>query len=663
MTRSSLAWMRQAGVVVALTVLLVADLGKTARARMFYLERPRLGTELEYAFQQSDQNTPFSRTQGTSDRFTEGLLLATRGFAYHPALFIFDLDLNPKWEQQTQAYDPGQNDSRRSFFLDYGIDGTLLPQRPISVMLLARHNSSTNTTSLASATTGETTLYGASLLSKSKKIPTRLSYTSSERIQEGFYPSTETSDSLSLASTHRSSRYFTNLNADYEMRQRNALGLAQNMDNASARLHNDLQVTDDRRVRLASGVITRAMDTPGLTTSLLDLSEVLNWQHTPEKQRLQVISSYVVNYTANRRDDYLSESMPLAASLTVSHRLYENLVSSLSGNGGHNRFTGGSEDDLGGRLNFDYSRRVPKGLLNLDLGHAYQVRDRTITTDVIDAFDEPQTLSASVFTLLANRHVDLATIRVFNADKSREYVLNFDYTVKPVGDFVQIERMPLGGLISDGQPVLVSYRYQSDPSAKMATLTRSFGTGLSLWSVLPLRYYFTLVQEELLGGLPPETLVDDTLQSYSAQLGHDWSSTLVTLDDEQHAAGNSRRSWKVAQDFHWRLRANLTLGVGGSYGESELLESASSGRAYSLRTTGQYQPDASQNLRLEMFTNTSTTDSPTRNESFGLGLFYVYRFGVWSVQADYRYLSDQQPIVAQEHNLNALNLTLRRNLY
>ena len=228
---------------------------------------------------------------------------------------------------------------------------------------------------------------------------------------------------------------------------------------------------------------------------------------------------------------------------------------------------------------------------------------------------------------------------------------------------MQVARIILGGAIADGETVLVSYRYQSDPSAKLGTLTRSFGAGLSLWSALTLRYRLSLVQEELLGGTPPETMTDDTIQSVSAQLTYDWSDTLLTADEEKRAAGNSIRRWKVTQSFPWRPRPNLSLAVSGSYGESELLESGSSGRAYGLRASGQWQPRANQQWRMEAFQNITTTDSPTRIESSGLGLFYVWRYAVWSVEADYRYLLDEQPLVDQERTVHSMNLSLRRALY
>jgi len=89
----------------------------------------------------------------------------------------------------------------------------------------------------------------------------------------------------------------------------------------------------------------------------------------------------------------------------------------------------------------------------------------------------------------------------------------------------------------------------------------------------------------------------------------------------------------------------------------------SSGQSYNLRLNGQWQSRDNQQWRLEAFQNINSTDRPTRDESQGLGLFYVWRIGLWSVQVDYRHLIDKQPLVGQERTMDTVNLKLRRFLF
>ncbi|MFA7384379.1 MAG: hypothetical protein WC001_13115 [Desulfurivibrionaceae bacterium] len=656
----------------AIAVLLVTGSQEIAMARMFYMERPRLGAEFDYSFKGSEQVTPTRQSQGTSHLYSEGLSLASRGFVYHPALLTFDFSLEPKWEQQREKYDSGEDSAGGSFFLDYGFDGTLFQERLVSLELMARQSTSTISSSLSPTTTSENSQHGSTMVYNSKKFPTRFSYMSSARKQEGFYPSTLASDSLRLTSSNRGERSYTNLNADYDKRQLDSLGLSQATENASFRLNNSLDFAADRQMRMSSSLAARWTESQSLPATSLELNEFLDWQHTKADQRLQINSNYAARYTANRRDGKLSEDIPLNAGIFLSHRLYENLVSSLSGTGGYNKFEGGQEEKYGGQLNFDYNRRIPKGQISLNMGHGYQIYDRTVTTDFIEVMSEDLAFVDPLFPSLgslplANRNIDPETVVVFPADPSEpEYVLGFDYTLVGEGAFVRV--VPVFGFrleedIKNGKKALVRYRFRSDPSAKLGSLSRTYGAGLSLWSVFNLRYQLSLVQDEFLGGIPPESLADDIMQSVTAQLNYGWSDTAFIAEDEKRAAGSSRRAWKISQDFRWRLSPALSLTAGGGYGESELLDTGSSGQAYNLHFAGQWQPRSNQQWRLEAFENLSTTDRPDRIESIGLGIFYLLRYGLWNVEAGYRHLLDRQPLDGQERTLNTFNLKLRRAMF
>jgi len=560
-------------VAVLLAVLLLSTSGETAMARMFYLERPRLGALFEYQFSESEQISPVRRSLQSSHQFIEGLTMASRGYLYHPALLVFKLTFDPKWYQQQQVSEPGRDSSGRSFFLDYGLNATLLQDRLLSLQLEARHATSTSSSSLAPTTISENSRYGAILNYKSRNFPTSLGFSMSEVSQEGFYPSTTTVDNLRLRSNHRAERHKTDLNADYEQRLREASGLSQATDNASFRLRNALQLTEDRRVRLASSLSSRYTEAGQGETTNLSLSEGLDWQHTHPRRRLQINSNYSAAYTVNKSEDDLRETIPLDAGIFLSHLLYENLRSGLSATGGYTKYEGGNENNYGALNSFSYTRRIPKGQINLNMGHGYRVNDQTVTTDFIDVDEEELTFNDFTITLLANRHIDLDSIEVFSADQNRtEFVRDFDYTVTEVGDYVRIDRLPLGGIIDDGTMVRVSYRYRSDPSAKLGTLSRTYGAGIFLWSVLDLRYQISLVGADLLGGDAPEFLADDTMQSVSARLNYDWSETTLTAEDEERAAGNSRRGWRrqpelqmaaEPRSFHGCRRRLRRVGAGG----------------------------------------------------------------------------------------------------
>ena len=652
--------------LILLALLLLATTASAARTRSFYLERPRLALEFEYSYQDDENVTP-TRTNGqVSHRFLEGLSLASRGYLYHPALLIFDLELSPSWEQEEQSSAAGREDSRRSFFFDYNLSGTLMQYRRLSLNFQARQSNSSTSNTLSATTSNESALYGATLVYKSLRLPTRLSYQYQSVNQQGFFSTTSNTERLTLTSNHRIDRSTTRLNADYSTSRYDSRGREQTADITRLSLSNNLNVTADRRVNLGSTATAFWRENADQTSNEIDLQEDLTWQHTQPDKRLQFSSSYAAGYTARRENGDVSETIPLTVGATLSHRLYDNLRSSLSGSSSYTRFAGGHQKTYGGGPDFDYTRRIPGGELNLNLGGYYEIDDRVSTQELIDVIDEAVTLSAFSQTLLANRNIDLDSIQVFSADKSQLYQRDFDYTLSPVGSFVEIERVFLDSAITEGETVLVSYRYQSDPSAKIATIDRYFGAGLTLGSVFRLRYRLSLTQEDVRAGLPPDTLADDTIQNVSAQVSLGWSDTRLTLDDEKRAAGNSIRRWKIDQGFSWRPRSNLALGVGGGYGESELLDTGGSGWSSGLNASLQWQLQSNQQWRMELFQNINESESDTqttRTESTGLGVFYVWRYALWSVEADYRYRLDEQPVTDQKRTLNSFDLRLRRALY
>jgi hypothetical protein len=663
MSGLSLSAMRRIGIPAALAVLLLTGMATTAPAQMFYLERPRFGYEFEYLFEQNNQITPTSRREKTSHKSVDGASLAARGFVYHRNFLVFDLRFNPKWEQQEESFTSGEQSSRRNFYLDYSFNGALLQDRKLSLQLFARHVTGTSSSSLSPTTTTENRTYGATLVFKSPALPTRFSYLHNQQYQEGFYASTQSSESLRLSSNYKTARQETFLNGDYEERQRETQSVRLRTENTSLRLSNSLLVTADRLIRLGSGLTTRWTQSARGDSSDLSLGGGLNWQHTPPAQQLQINSNYAARYTANRNEEELRETIPLTTELTLTHLLYENLRTTLRANAGHTTTPEAREINYGGGLAFDYMRRIPAGMmLNLNLGHAYQVNDRISSDEAVASVDESVTLSDFTLTLLANRYVELASVQVFSPD-GWEYLRDVDYSLSPIGNFVQIARNPFGGAIAEGETVLVAYRFRSDPSAQRGMLTRTYGAGLARGSVFSLRYSLTLITEELLSGLPPDTLADDTRQNVSAQLNYGWSDTLLTADEDRNTAGNSLRRWRLTQNFRWRPRPDLAVNVAAIYSESELLEIGQKGDAYGLRANAQWQSTPNQQWRFETFRDTSTTNQPTRLENTGLGLFYTWRYGLWRLQADYRFIFEKQPMVGQERTLNSLSLALRRSLY
>lgn len=644
-----------------LAALLVSVWPGSGLAKSFYLERPRWSSKVDYRYFSDEQTTPDRQDQSSSHRLTEGLSVASSGWLYHPALLTFDVQLDPQWSQESEGSEDGLSSGTQSFSLGYGFNGTLLADHAYSMRLFARRGNSTVSASLAPTTTSESLSYGATLYNKSPLIPSQLTYTVSEKIQEGFYSSEQSTESLRLLSTSKVERHKSSLRADYEETVRSSSGLISNSENLSAQLNDEYQVTADRGALLRSAVQSRWMTSGAGDFTSLGLNESLTWRHTRPEANPSLTSSYSAAYTRYDREEGEDTSLPLNANLVLSHQLYENLTTALNTGVGHTTDTGGRANSYGGGLNFDYRRRVPFGMLALNLGQSYVVVDQ-VNDDGLIWGQEAQVLRDGDFTLLSQTEVDQDSVRVYNANQSVEYVRDFDFSVSLIDDFVQIIRLPSGAIV-DGDTVQIEYQYQSDPSNTLGTSSRSFGGQLNLWSVFSLGYQYSRAQQDLLAGIPPSALTDDTSQVVTAALDYGWSKTNLSLEESQRSAGDSSQGWKITQSLSWRPKRWLFLNVNGNYGETALTDSDLSGHSYSVRSSMQVRITPRQQAQLEAYRTTSVMEPSSNLEYTGVGVGYTWWRGIWNFQLSYKYLQENQPLVEQESNNNTLSLTLRRALY
>ncbi|NOX24995.1 MAG: hypothetical protein GXP59_02555 [Deltaproteobacteria bacterium] len=628
-------------------------------ARVFYVTRPRVQADLAYRFKQDKSITPTRRKDNKENLYTEKMTAASRGYIFRPAIFLFDLTLAPSWGQTRARSNPGEAAASRSFSLDYGFDGTLLRNMPYVLNLRANRGFSNSVSSRSLNTTQSSSSYGADLSHYTRTNNYRLDYLTNNRTMEGFYPETTKDASLKFDFNHMNRRHFWSINASHDKNSRSSQGQTSNSAADALSLSDNLQITGDRRVNLSS-LFTANRTASQTNTTNVNVAESLNWRHTPAKQRLQISSHYTAGYTLNLHDGTSSETMPLAASVSLSHKLYDNLLSTLVGSGSYVRFTGGNEKRYGANLAFNYIRSIPWGSINLALGSNYQVDDRTTTSGRIYVSDEPLVFDNTAINLLVNKGIDLPSIHVFNAGKTIEYDRDFDYIVTLAGGFVRINRI-IGGRIKSGDRALVSYTYDSAASVKTADIGRSFGAGLSLWSVFNIHYSLSLTKADDLGGEASTTpLADDSNQQVTAKLDFGWSTTSFDAGKQKRVNGYSSRRWQITQSFSKRFLANLSLAASGTYGRSVTLDSGITSQNYSLNFSGGWQPSPYSMWQLEAFQTVMTTNDPLRTESSGVDMSYVYLFRLWSLDLTYSYALDRQPLVGSEHVSNTLNLKLSR---
>ena len=623
-------------------------------ATYFFLERPKLGIDLSYDYESEKRQGLYTRTRDASQAFREKLDLETEGWIYHPALVMHKIRLSPEWEQMREQADTGTERARQSFLSGYSAHVAVLPQKPYTLNLFASRHRSVLKSSFARTSETEGDAYGATLSLKYRPLPTLLSFVHSTSAQAGFYESRERRDDVRLHLRHEENSNDTKLNATHTERIRTTTGITLATKNSDGILQNLYRITPDNRVMLNSSLFCRRTESDFLDTSGMTLSETLNWRHA---------KNLSTNYTINVAEDSIggshSETTNLGAGL--SHFLYENLQTTATANTSKSSFSGGRENVSGGNLGFDYRRSIPGGMLSVTVSHDYREVRRSLTEQYLDVVEESHILRIGEVTLLGNENVDMPSITVVDASRTIIYIRDVDYRVEALGAFVRISRTSFGA-IADGQAVLASYRYLSNPSFDYSTLSRSYGAGLYLWSAWRINYWYNRSEQNFLGGVRPAILNEDTTHIVETDLTWRWTATKIIYEDSKRASGVSMTRWLATEYVTFRPRENFYFGLSGHCGQTKLKGRDELEDLYGLRSDVQWFVTRESRVKIEAFYD-RISGSLNRTVDKGGASALEWFGGLWGGDLTYRFLSEKDLISGARLDRHSLLFRITRALF
>jgi len=619
--------------------------------RNYSIDRPQLALDLSYDFESEERVGPYIASKNTTHVLKEKVDLQTAGWGYHPAFLTYTLGLSPEWEQTVERPDPGAKSTSDSFLLGYSLDTTFFPYKPVTLNLFGRRQRNALTSNLAARSETESDTYGATLMLKSRVLPTTLSYLHATLNQAGFYDSEEVRDEAYLQTRHEEKSNDTNLNAKYTATNRTVQGTTTGGENFSGGASNVWRLTPDQRGLLNSAGTYRWFENGENRSSGVSLSESLNWRHTRNFS-----TSYNLAYTRDSSGGYRSDST--SASAGFSHLLYENLTTSASGSASH---SSQGEDSYGGDLNFNYQRRIPWGTLNASMGRNYTVTKRSVGEQFLPVTGESHILLTGDVTLLGNRNVEIPSIVVTSADGSIVYLLDMDYRVELLGTSVRISRTSFGA-IGDGQTVLVNYTYLSNPAFDDATYSQSYGAGLYLWSAWRINYTYGHSKQDVLSGIPPDVLNETTTQTLDTELAWRWSTTRLTWEDTESTSGVSTRRWRASEDLSFRPVDKVFFSLSGNFGETTLKETSLTEKFFGFGSKLQWSWSNWSRMSVESsYRKTDGTSNRTVDKGAAARLDWFS--GIWSGEITYRFLNEEDRIGDQSLNRHSAYAAIRRALY
>ncbi len=169
----------------------------------------------------------------------------------------------------------------------------------------------------------------------------------------------------------------------------------------------------------------------------------------------------------------------------VQHRLYNNLTTTALASALRQGLPAGTRSSDAGQVDFNYQRGLPRnGQVFAHTGGRYQLDENNLQTSQISVIDEahgaPSPLGGGAGFLLNQSFVIASTIVVVDTRGGARLPTTpgVDYDIVAEGNLIRIVPLLSSLVIQPGDPLVVSYTYEVDPSLKYTTASGWLNAGM-----------------------------------------------------------------------------------------------------------------------------------------------------------------------------------------
>jgi hypothetical protein len=226
------------------------------------------------------------------------------------------------------------------------------------------------------------------------------------------------------------------------------------------------------------------------------LNQSLRLQHLPS---LSSRYRHALSFSRSASGTILQNT----ATASVLHRLYSSLSTNLGVGGTQSIMHNGNIYTFSVSGGINYTKKIPlSGRLQIGYTRGYSMNDLQIEATEQYVADERHVFIGGFPVRLNERNVIVSTIVVF--DEQAKFIFeegeDKDYTLRVVGEYVEIHRNPFGRIRED-DVVLVNYRFRTLPAMRYSTNSNIFNAGISFgW--LSISYHVNRHDQNLLDGDP-----------------------------------------------------------------------------------------------------------------------------------------------------------------
>ena len=478
---------------------------RTDELKGFDLDRFSISLDLFSRYLGTQQRSPTAGDRDDTELLLrESLSVSSRFFLGHKNLTDVTADFSIGLEDnfidsETRGL---TNEHETGLFNQFDVNALILGEGPAPVRLFARRNESLLDRAFVGSIDSRTTEFGGSVSAFRDTVPTTLTYTHriiEQEDQLGVTDDELIQDTLQLQSLwniEQNQRLTLNYTLDVVDETRARSGGTSFTRHDAILVHN-YTFGGDKRHDLRSQL--QVLDQSGdFAQQRLRLFETLMLRHTPTLE-----TRY--DLTAESQTNGGQEQQFLSGLFTLRHELFESLITTFFAGGNYTALT---DDDFTSSqlltgLNFEYTKQVPLGRLDLSLSLNFNHQEDSERGQVISFLDRSLSFPQAGPLLLSGRNIIPGSIVITNTAGNRLFREGLDYRLTSFPDRIELRRV-IGGAIRNGDTVLIDYDLGPEPAATIETL------GASLAG----RYTIT---EGFAAGLSPYVLFRDVSQDVSPE--------------------------------------------------------------------------------------------------------------------------------------------------
>ncbi|MHC4995104.1 MAG: hypothetical protein ACYTGQ_08640, partial [Planctomycetota bacterium] len=520
------------------------------------------------------------RDKNTDELFRQTLEIESDAYILHPE--YIDLDLLVGFELEEQTLESESSNTTRddvSFLTEYDLSGVYRKSGPTPFRVYTIRNQTTVDRQFGGSLDNVNTLYGASLdlllsphyhhflIQHSEQEQSAISNLGDFNMTQDLF---QANGQLNPKPTEK-----IDYNYNFEAVDEGGGNRATRQFNRQhGNLIHNLEFGDQLEKNLRSSLFFYDQ-TGDFDNTRLRLDETLDIDHSDT-----LSTQYEYGFSTQEQPNFKQDRH--GGSARVRHRLFDSLVTTARAGGSLlDRDDGFTSDEVFARLDLDYNKIVPYGILNAQFGLSIQSFENSEQGVPVQILGELHTFDNFNIIRIIRNNIDPSSIVVRDSAMIQTFVEGVDYTVRPFIDFVEIEII-IGGAIPLNSQVAIDYVVGPEPANKSTTDTLSFNV----------RYDF---QEGPLTGLGLFTRYLDVNEDIST----DQPNAFTPNSFQDLTVGLDYRFWRVFLETQYLMH------------DSTILPSDT----FSANATYFHQTGPTSRLQLRVnYSNTDFTEDGTETE-------------------------------------------------